>query len=173
MEKKLISILILFLAFIFYKSCFEKNVRQKSYYEVSMSPLYNEGETIPNIEEVYIGDNENLIIKWDKVPEGIYLKNIMIIYKNEKIGNIIIEKRIYETINSNEFTYSFKDDLVKILGKENENYKISSEHYMEDGFIFYIVFEDKKNNIEYKLKREVSIIFRKKGENTRTSITDF
>ena len=143
-----------------------------SYYEISMFPIFDD-KKIPNVKRIDFDYYRNIVVELENLENDLYLKKIIVSYKGKNIGEIDIDKSLSIDdlskvrnidINEKKFKYSINDDLLRIFGKENEKYNISTGPYMDNGVIFEIVIEDKKNNKIYNLKREISILFVKKGK---------
>lgn len=99
-----------------------------------------------------------------KFPKETVLKKIEVFFNNKFIDDIIVNKKLKDLkqIHEDGEEYQFKDDLLRILGKNNEKFRVELEGHRTTGFIFNIYIEEPNGN-EVLIKKEVDIYFVKKG----------
>ena len=94
----------------------------------------------------------------------LIIKKIEVFFNNKFIGDIVVNKKLKDLkqIHEDGEEYQFKDDLLRILGKNNEKFRVELEGHRTTGFIFNIYIEE-PNGKEVLIKKEVDIYFVKKG----------
>ena len=155
--KKLIVIVIIIIL-LFLKACVRHIDR--NHYNISSS---GSESNVPNIEEIYISD-ESTCFESNNFPENLILKKINLYFNGKIIGTMNINKNIHEMkfTNSTLKEYEMEEELLRILGKNNEKYEIATG-YMQKGFVFEILIKNTDTEEIYKAIRETSISFDKKG----------
>ena len=155
--KKLIVIVIIIIL-LFLKACVRHIDR--NHYNISSS---GSESNVPNIEEIYISD-ESTCFESNKFPENLILEKINLYFEGKIIGTMNINKNIHEMrfTNSTLKKYEMEKELLRILGKNNEKYQISTG-FMQKGFVFEIFIKNIDTGEIYQTIREASINFDKKG----------
>ena len=154
--KKLIVIVIIIIL-LFLKACVRHTDR--NHYNISSGRF--EGN-VPNIE-IYTS-LENVCFESNNFPENLIFKKINLYFNGKIIGTMNINKNIHEMkfTNSTLKEYEMEEELLRILGKNNEKYEIATG-YMQKGFVFEIFIKNIDTGEIYKAIRETSISFDKKG----------
>jgi hypothetical protein len=170
--KKLIIILILCLSF---QSCV-KCYKEKDY-SLEKEKIEEKIE-INGIDDLYIiGSELSLHMNEKIISKGLYLKNIKIYYKENFLGTIEINTKLIEISHDKEYTsngdlikrISLREELIKILEKEEVKLKIN-EDYMSEELTFVYEFYDARN--EQKISKNISYRLSKHEKGCRKWIPD-
>ena len=158
MKKKSIIILI-FCSFL--QSCV-KCYKEKDY--LLSKTNIEENIKLKGVDDLYIiGTELSLHVDEKKISKDLYLKNIKIYYKNQFLGIISINEKIIDVFSEKEYAsngdlikrISLREELIRILEKEEENLRINEDYMSEE-----IEFRYEFYNSENAEKETVSISYR-------------
>lgn len=158
-----ISKIVRVLIFILLLSCYN----EENFYIVDENILRKSSDDSDkiNVKLNFSYPDELIIISDNDESDGMVLEKIKLYYKNELINETEIKKSISKLSKNADYNryYTLKNILIEALGENNEKYSISSGRFMESDFLMEVEIKDRRLGEKYILKKDLNIIFRKKG----------
>lgn len=168
----LITLAVLFLLVFLYLvkiMFFNFEEVKESYYYITSTGSLRENTLKLKYTWEYYGD---LVIDLNETDENLCLKKIKIFYQNNLAGEIYLNKKLEKTLHKDRFSYSVKDDLLRILGEENEKYNITDSEDWRWKFILMLEIEDIYEK-RHLIEDYATIRFQRKGTYYRSIINYF
>ena len=168
MKKVLITLTIFFLIF-FLNMCI-KYIPENYYILVSDNQASEEEKNVYeslSLKSIRLSEEQSLLFEfYDDLKNDLDLIKVEIFYEHKIIGIININKKISSLENSwrvDKITNKeckLKEDFSKIMGKDYKKYDIT---YPNRNFELIIYLKNLNTNEIFKIKKNFSLYFRKKG----------
>ena len=166
--KKVLIILIGILIF-FLNMCI-RYIPENYYILVSDNQVSEEEKKIYeslSLKSIRLSEEQSLLFEsYDDLKNDLDLIKVEIFYEHKIIGIININKKVSSLENSwkvDKITskeYKLKEDFSKIMGKDYKKYDIT---YPNRNFELIIYLKNLNTNEIFKIKKNFSLYFRKKG----------
>ena len=167
--KKVLIILTIFFLIFFLNMCI-KYIPENYYILVSDNQTSEEEKNIYkslSLKSIRLSEEQSLFFEfYDDLKNDLDLIKVEILYENKIIGIININKKISSLENSwkvDKITSKeckLKEDFSKIMGKDYKKYDIT---YPNRNFELIIYLKNLNTNEIFKIKKNFSLYFRKKG----------
>ena len=168
MKKVLITLTVIFLIF-FLNMCI-RYTPENHYILVSDNQVTEKEKNIYEslkLKSIRLSEEQSLLFEfYDDLKNDLDLIKVEILYENKIIGIININKKISSLENSwrvDKITNKeckLKEDFSKIMGKDYKKYDIT---YPNRNFELIIYLKNLNTNEIFKIKKNFSLYFRKKG----------
>ena len=125
-----------------------------------------------NLKNIRLLSNTTILFEFYDIPNNLVLEKVELFYQSKMIGTVNINKKIDNLKNYgdgyldelgrkiNNRGYLLEKDFFRIMGEEYEKYNIS---YPDRKFELIIYLRNLNTNEIFKIKKNFSLYFRKKG----------
>ena len=162
----MIKNIVVLMLLLFLNTCYKCN--DKTYYSIEEYEIKSDQLKTSKLSKISLLGKELLfyLVNPSVIPE-MKLKKIEIYYRNEKLGEKIIDKNLSEIKNleGKHLQYDISDFVLKSLSGKEEELQLQSDVYLSQPFYIYLYIDDLENNKKYVIKKTVAASKRFKGCN--------
>lgn len=155
----LVFILILILFSAFFSMLKIEQIYYRGFVEEMINTISSFGLNINNVEETYVGENEEVISELEKANIDKIIHNFTIYFSLNQVSRFgsILDKD-YNTVYTSESNAVSEEELnfIKKANEEKKEYYVSNDENSDEYYFVYFIREESTGDLQYVIMVEQS-----------------